>query len=626
MDTTHPSFTEDLRDLSNSIQVIGCPLHKSREEIKSKYKSEDLNSFLEYEARRSCGSYIIIDGLKRSFITSPGFAGGYIDKGNLKITTELGSLLENRTWDDSNILDPVGLSFYIQFNSSSTYDSPVRTPFKHIKKIKPGTINKIGLNASKVSTSTYLQKGRCNNSFSQALHKAASALSGYNVKMLYSGGKDSTAIYLALREEIGEDNVEAISVDISPSMVVDVEEINTITERLGIDLTWKRNSDYWPPRDKTYLKQVDDLMRNTLSSPLNLIQALDHPRPDEYVISGQNMDAMLTGGMAQGNINPFNDLPDIRSVEDMLNITYRPFYYMFNRFIPNLSLWSGYADSKTFRRSYLSIVPIVGRSMNYVGVDDLDSDDLGTFIRYSIRKTAENFDPLLKEENNIDPSVEGLGLGLLTHNRPSIVSVPNPPSRQDIKMELNEMRNIWNGSKHLPSEEICLTKYYHYGSNSADNFATPSSIRKGGHLICNWGPFIPLFLQPFGSADVASPKKPVRKYIKQMTGKSYEDLRLSPNTSQQTFGNKRKKVGTDSSKMEWDWPIIERYHHILDAESSLLIRNIDQEETEELIRKKMRAISSALDTPLSRSVSMQLMKAGHRLINVELLLERAEKS
>jgi hypothetical protein len=608
-------FTVDLTAGEELLRVIGEPLHTTASALIAQYQNKDIDEFLQLEATRSCGSYIILDQTKDRvrLITSPGFSAGYIDQTTHFLSTEIGELLDKRDAGEP-LIDDVGTAFWFSFEGRSPYSSSWRTPFQNIHKLKPGLVGEFKDGKWSKMRSYLPLAANHEQSFQDALHEAVSAFRDESVTLLFSGGKDSTAIYLALREELGKESITPVTVDLHPIVDAEYERVTAVAENLNMDLTWEEYSSGWPPTDKRYLEAMEDRLRSNLVDPINPHHGVREQRSNEHIVSGQNMDAMLSLDMPKPPQTKRN-LTDIKSLAELLEIGDLSVRYATTNMLTNMMYSGLYADSELYRRMHLSLAIQITKLLTIFADEGKNQSFLGK-IQRAIYNDIQNLSPLLDSNSEIDKSREGILIGLLTHQLPSVISTPESISKSDVQNELEKMRKWWKKEDIQPSTESSLVRYYHYASNAAEMGSIPSPVGMTQEQICNWGPFMSLFLRPVTLKDALSPKYNVRDYIKSKTGTTFSNLAQSNNT-------------TNVSKTEpqtSDLPLVKRHQDRLSAKSSRIIGRIDSKRVKNGLKESMENTSENLFSQgeFTDQKKTALFTA-HRIINLDILVERAEQ-
>ena len=134
----------------------------------------------------------------------------------------------------------------------------------------------------------------CGRAIESAINKLRSVSNDFI--LMYSGGLDSTSLAIAMKEIIGSDSVNPITIDI-PQRTNSPGRAEYIGKKYNIDTTVLNYS--WPPDDK---KVIDDIVKGMKKDMVNqnsphwkIVSEYD----EELIVSGQNMDTVLTDGMSE---------------------------------------------------------------------------------------------------------------------------------------------------------------------------------------------------------------------------------------------------------------------------------------------------------------------------------------
>ncbi len=444
----------------------GSVFHQSREDLIDMYQFKSLSEYLSFEATNSTGDYALIDysGEDHTVITSPGFSGAYIQTiSGISVGRTLHSVLSDLRQDEVSISQQ-RLQLYI--DNDQTDMLPHSTMFEQIYRLAPGTVLQIH-DSSIIEQYSYVKSGKSSNSsLGQSLEEAVSTLSGVDKKitLMYSGGVDSTAFYYNLKEKLGEDRFRVVAIDIGPN-TNSLSRAKSMGEQYGIAV---EPIDFgWPPTDTDTLRIIEDALTKDLIDPLNPHWALHTENENQIVISGQNMDAMLTIDMHRPQTTYFNHL---RATHDIFTV------------IKQLS--SNFQYSELYRNS--NILQIL---FSIIAPKILDGNTQGVGGR------------------------EGYYLGQLSTGHPNIVD----KFRSITKEELSHLSEL------LAALDPELVNYIQYQHNAAKLINTYSSQGTEIHLPSMWGPLATYCLnKPKTVTDALSPKKEIYDYVGRKSGIEYK--------------------------------------------------------------------------------------------------------
>jgi hypothetical protein len=265
--------------------------------ILGKYEStERIDSFLAWSLD-TAGPWVLIDPLEKVIITSPGWPGGYIDFETLMASTDIQPVLSRRSEQGKKLLHgPATRRYLSPANPNGTYSFPLQSPFHNIKILGGGCL----VQYDKGVVSSYLSRARSfvgddSPSFEGAMLETASRCTE-PVTLMFSGGKDSLAIYLALEEASSED-LSAVYVK-QDGLVSGgkFSQARHIASEYGISLTLVEPDGGWAFGDSSTWDRLHDLLTTTLANPVAPHHAVSQG-PKNVLVDGQNMDAMLSMDM-----------------------------------------------------------------------------------------------------------------------------------------------------------------------------------------------------------------------------------------------------------------------------------------------------------------------------------------
>jgi hypothetical protein len=268
---------------------------KNIEEKKELYKNINADKFAERDSYESGGDYVLVDTRQKEdiIISSPGFSSGYIHKEKKTIvTTSLGSLV--KILKEKGKCEIVYDRLRSLLNNGTAERPGALSIFKNVVRLTPSSFMKI----KKIHSYEYIRPKKklksCGRAIESAINKLRSVSNDFI--LMYSGGLDSTSLAIAMKEIIGSDSVNPITIDI-PQRTNSPERAEYIGKKYNIDTTVLNYS--WPPDDK---KVIDDIVKGMKKDMVNqnsphwkIVSEYD----EELIVSGQNMDTVLTDGMSE---------------------------------------------------------------------------------------------------------------------------------------------------------------------------------------------------------------------------------------------------------------------------------------------------------------------------------------
>lgn len=459
----------DLKVVSD-ITFIGESLPK--QDITGLYKNAPLDTFLAF-ANTSCGKWMIIDTQNKRIVTNPGWAGGYIDTEKLLYAENLKELVSGRRQTGSLEYNEGALSRYIGKGSYyGSYTYPVSTPYKHIDVVKGGVIIDWSNASQKPVVKSYLRTEN-KYSFDEAMLTTAESLKDKDVTLLFSGGKDSLSIYVALREQLGADKIRCVFID-QPVTGGAIDTAKKAAKNLNIDLEIIKPENKLVWLEGSRLDELEDLLTNVLSAPFAPYHAVRLEKNDRNVlIDGQNMDAMLSF-----------DMPKPVS--------------------KNIFAGNPVRNAKIYASTLLKAYPY---SDSYVsGVTGEGSD--GYYSGYKLlRKMAG-------KKGGI--SAEDLVASLIVKETPGAYRLKDSSLKEEVNrlMEISQNGNSFD-----------FRKAWIYGYPALANLlvSTPTNFEPVFRYVSQ-GPFTDTWLKPITMETVFTRKKEVTDFIQKHTGSTYTQI------------------------------------------------------------------------------------------------------
>jgi hypothetical protein len=491
------------------IQIYGEPYHKNEDVLMSDYQSNSLQDFTVQEALESCGSYVLADFIENHsprLITAPGYAGGYYysDDDHIYIATKLSNLLQ--LIPDAKIrVDDLWVQYYIEHGLQSL--PPRITPFAEIYRLPPGSV--VEFDGGELQRADYLFEKRVLSNaapdFKTAIHKAAEALSDEDITMMFSGGRDSLALFLALNHMQTDGSLRLVTVDWRPgSQAQGPFQALPVADSLGLELDVLSFSDGWITTQEPVYSNIQQALSQDFTKPIAPHHALSAKElsADTIIAHGQNMDAITGIGMNRRQ-KPLREL--MNDADTTRKILHLGNYFLY--FLNNIQYTDAYMSNNLYRRGYLMFVPI--------------------FYRLIERKWPLLDSDLGDTETTIDPSRKRLLENIIRKQTPNT----GPDQWSDLFQEeitrerdLVDIHSIHHEAKNLKY------KTYSHSSNKLVGGLPVGAGMQGCSLMAMWGPISSYFhSQSLGIRDALQPKRMIDEYIEEMTGESYSALRFKEN-------------------------------------------------------------------------------------------------
>jgi len=539
---------------------------------------------------KACGSYALIHEKDQltEIVTAPGFEGLYVDTCTGFYDIELGNIINQR---NDLELNKHGLASVLGYSANYSYMTPVNTLIDGVRQIKGGQHIKLN-KKSIVCQYSYLNRLSCNSSFGYRFEEAINSLKGDAVTLLFSGGPDSTALYLALREKYDEEDINVVVVDRYPSWNrYDIP--CQVSKDLGFELDLIKHP-FYETDNENFIDSISKIMGKRLIKPSSPYHALKSKQMEDNIIAGHNIDAMLCIGMPKAPKQKIQT--KAHSVEDhSYFVAYMGYLleYINSNILPGFHYSKFFANNKYGREVYLNTVPPLFKYLN------LNKITNGKISRSPIIDTAGVAD---KSDSSVLAS-------LLTGTIPPTLSPAEGLSVNDVKQELQELRNWWSDWTVTVAEELPLIRYYQYAHNANKTKSAPNIHGKSLKMPSMWGPLVPNFLAPMTFKDVMRPKYNIFDYIENKSGKSYDSI---------ISDTRESNVDLKKSNTEWgESPLskfVERNNQAVSSENSL----VKQLSPTKQLTRKVKQIQDKYDSdsPLSRGE----LEMAIRLINIDKLL------
>lgn len=565
------------------MKIYGEPLRYPSERYKNLFHT-NYDGLLKLLATKSCGSFAIVataDDIKY-ILTSPGFRKGYIHKPTGQFSEKIGTLIS--TSDDISI-DAVGLASFLGYEGRFTHSHTIRTPFQDITQVKGG--KEVRINEGNVEERSYLPLvyDQPTPDFESSFDDALSSLQDSTIALMFSGGKDSTALHAGLSDICGEQNIHPVTVNLNPTIPQGSEAL----DNSGINSEIIEPAGGWPTTDANIVEHLIKSMKQEFADPLNPYHAISDQSYD-YIVGGHNIDAMLCVDMPKA--------PQMSGRQHAISVASHSEYpfplvmchyyitYFFNHILPNFHYWRHYTNNESVRRVYLNILlPLLGTlsRLEYINSDVFD----------------------LIDHPDVTTDQASAIAGIITKTLPSKLKPASGLTRTDVIRELNRTRDWWQQHTSLsPAEEMCLLRYYHYAQSVP---SCKNTIGSSVSLPACWGPVIPIFLRPITHRDVRRPKAEIQDYIRSKMGNSYSSMRSQQGAQLKSHEQKQK------------FPFIERLKNEFNQDL-LLEQYIESDAVTRVISQINREVFDSAYRDDPRSNRPTIWKA-HRLLNVELMIK-----
>lgn len=447
----------------------------SRKDILAKYNIiDEIDTFLTWSID-TAGAWILIDPVEELIVTSPGFPGAYIDFETLMVSTNVQPLLSHRSEQGKKLLhSPAARRYLSPANPNGTYSFPCQSPFYKVQILGGGCLVQYG----KGVVSSYLSRASSFDesdrlSFEDAMLETASRCTD-PVTLMFSGGKDLLAIYLALAEASTED---FSAVYVKQDGLVSggsLSQARHVASEYGVTLNLVDPEGGWAFGDSATWNRLHDLLTTTLVNPVAPHHSLAQ-EPKRLFLSGQNMDVMLSMDMPK----PPQSYPPLGNI-----------MWWARHIISHLPKSIRYTDrffrSKTFRRVVRATEKAIKRGLSEVG-----------------RVKREETPPLR------DTSFRGILKSLISKELPG-----------SAKCETKLYEEAERIEKLVPKKDVYEGWFHAYPKISSLFLNAEKSV----YSFANQGVMYDIWSKKKGLKDAIVPKKNLVKFIKEKGGKKYSKV------------------------------------------------------------------------------------------------------
>ncbi len=542
----------------DGVRVFGTPLHASAERLADEYRSRDLTDFLAAEARRSCGSYVLADFAEEGvrLVTSPGYPGGYVAPlgDSTVVATVLSRVLESvpreRLSFDADALERYYERVELQLPFTSVFESIHRLPPASYIDVDGGSIAEFRHFAG------YADERPAN--LASAFGAIARRVADEDVLLLFSGGVDSTAYYLALDRHRGDGALDLAAVDIGPN-ANNVPRARRVADAAGATLDV---FDYrWPPDSAATLDRLQRNLERDFVNPFAPSNGLAVGDRYDLVLNGQNTDAVATVDMKRPQLSPGAYLYATRDVGG----------FAF-KVAKNAQFTDPYIESETLRRLYARLA---------LSVRDTDFE--------------------------ADPSAIGYLVGAVSCMRPTFVA---PGDDETATEEVGTLLARTRDSNLRTA--IDVLNFYYYSHNMSKELTTfPVAAGTRMSLPANWGPLVSYFVGKRRTVrDAVSPKREIYEYVEDRLGRTYQDAAFDS-----VADRKREMAAESEYKAELPLPLLARYADRLDPDRSLAVSLASDEVAADLRTRYDSALARVGDTATYHEA-----RKLHRIVNLEAIL------
>lgn len=306
-------FYVDLKEKTEGFSIYSLSGTIERKKIIEVF-SESPNEFAS-EVAYLAGDWLLVDHFNKQFFTSPAFTGAYYCPDLMIVSQDVRWILRQRNKHGLELWNPTSLFWSVAFESSiHANSSAINLPMKRIRMLS-GMMHSLDFsNASKLRSllpqadkDSFVKLSDFELAMSNAADDIASLTS--EVDVAFSGGKDCTAIALALSRRLGHKNV------CLKHVVTFADDTNTDQARKVAE-AYNLNLDIVKPRDGWAYGDDPDILEETLSNSLTEVTAPYHAARRSsmaLLVDGQSMDGALVA-----NMNKAMQSFDLRALKSMV--------------------------------------------------------------------------------------------------------------------------------------------------------------------------------------------------------------------------------------------------------------------------------------------------------------------
>lgn len=482
-------------------RIFGEPLHSTRKIMLRTYASRELDTHLAEEARRSIGNYVLVDtgpGFCR-IITSPGYCGGYfcVKDGAFAAATLLAPVLKHVPGEIE--MDPFGVSLYLAHAPRSNFNQlPFTTMFRDVRRIPPGSILEFQ-NGALLRFHSYLSlpdRLEPPKTFNQAMVEVSRDVKAYfkrvrhmSAAVMFSGGVDSVAIYLGLREALGKKALHLFTMEHSASngperALPAAAALDADTEIIGNDV-YADGKIY----DKILSWMDQDIPAFSSPHLVFLKQAL----PDTIIFHGQNVDALANIHMEV--LQETHEAGYLSAAGDRVAKTENRRNRQHGAFLKNLQLTDAYLTDPRFQKLTIDFYANSRKGL----VPDPNPGPRGI-----LRGMLSSQFPNLLSRNKIPLDQ----VACLDREVDQFMDYIGPAAADDPRMSLDMMRFLTYS--HLANKRITT---FELSENSRPLFLAMS------------GPITSYYLgRPRTLTDASQPKREIYAYSRLLSGLPYRTM------------------------------------------------------------------------------------------------------
>lgn len=580
---------------SKKWQIFGYPLHLSAEDLKSRFDDNSLEEFLRLEARHSVGNYVICSlsrGVLR-VIASPGYSGGYLycEDGALSVGSMLSPVLGCMPAEPK--LDAFGSCLFLSHAPKSNFNQlPLRTMFSDVSRLPPGSYLEVRA-SGKAQFRNYLcdpDRHEAPLTFYRAMNETMASVAGFyernpgmKAALMFSGGVDSLAIYLGLREVLGAERITLYTMEHSPSN--GPERAFPAAEGLNAKLEFVSNDVF---RDGSIFEKIRENMDMDLPAyGAPHVALMNQDLSDTILFHGQNFDALANIHMEV--LQETHEVGYLTAAGKRIAYTEMREARQKSAFLKNLQLTDAYLEDDRFQ----------ALSVDY----------------YLDQRPGLMADP--------EPGRKGVLRGLLSSQYPNLLSRSKYPMDQvaslnkEISLFDNYIGEAASGDIRMSVDMMRYLTYTQLANKRIAGFDVRPNTRP--MFLAMSGPLTSYYLgRPRNLAEASQPKREIYAYARQLAGIPYRKLIVSKKK------HKHRSSVTSEDRVNM---MLHASYDTLDPKNSAVVEAIDNSSAKKYVRKlydsTVKACAPGSDDFKSVGGSMFQRQLALKFINLEKIMQAA---
>lgn len=494
------TLTPDAAPHERTSRIFGEPIHTTRKITLRDYRSRELDTHLAEEARHGIGNYVLVDTGPEfcRVITSPGYCGGYYcaKDGMFAAATLLAPVLKHVPGEIE--MDPFGLSLFLSHAPRSNFNlMPFTTMFRDVRRIPPGSILEF-----QGGTLTGFRSYLCApdpleppGTFNRAMVEVNQGVKAYfkrvrhmGAAVMFSGGVDSVAIYLGLRDVLGKKALQLFTMEHSASN--GPERALPVAASMDVETRIVRNDVY--EDGAIYDKIISWMDRDIPAFNSPHLVFLKWALPDTVIFHGQNADALANIHMEV--LQETHEAGYLSTAGARVAKTENRRNRQHGAFLKNLQLTDAYLEDPYFQKLTVDF--------------------------YANGRKGLEPDP--------KPGPQGILRGMLSSQFPNLLARSKLSFDQvaGLDREVSLFQAYIGAAADNPRMALDMMRFLTY-SHLANKRATTFDLGENSRplFLAMSGPITSYYLgRPRGLADASQPKREIYAYSRKLSGLPYRTM------------------------------------------------------------------------------------------------------